>query len=138
MARELVVLSAGPLGTPQVLERSGVGNPNILKTAGVPIIVDLPGVGHDYQDHQMLVVVYNSSLAIEQSVDSIVNGNLNTTQLIESNSGILSWNGIETFAKLRPSEAEIEGFAPGLRKMWDRDYAQNPNKPLGIVILMAG
>lgn len=137
-ARKLVILSAGSLGTPQILERSGVGNPDILSAANVPVIAKVPGVGHDYQDHQMLVVTYKSTLTVDQSVDSIVNGNMNPVQFVENNASILSWNGIETFAKLRPTQHEVEGFAPGLRKLWARDYAQTPNKPLAVIVLMAG
>jgi alcohol oxidase len=48
-ATKLVVVSAGALGTPQILERSGVGNPEILDRAGVKCVVDLKGVGENYQ-----------------------------------------------------------------------------------------
>lgn len=44
-ARKMVVLSSGTLGTPQILERSGVGNGEILKELGIKVVSDLPGVG---------------------------------------------------------------------------------------------
>lgn len=47
-ARRQVVLSAGALGTPQILERSGVGNPEILASAKVPLTASVPGVGENY------------------------------------------------------------------------------------------
>jgi len=40
-----VILSAGSLASAPILERSGVGNPEMLKRAGVKCLVDLPGVG---------------------------------------------------------------------------------------------
>jgi alcohol oxidase len=43
MARKLVVVTAGALGTPQILERSGVGNPEILKKLDIPVVADVPG-----------------------------------------------------------------------------------------------
>ncbi|KAF8548623.1 alcohol oxidase [Imleria badia] len=46
-----VILSAGALQTPQILELSGIGNPNILRKLGIPLKVDLPGVGENFQDH---------------------------------------------------------------------------------------
>lgn len=48
-AARLVVLSAGAMGTPSILERSGIGGSDILQKAGVQQIVDLPGVGKNYQ-----------------------------------------------------------------------------------------
>lgn len=50
-ARKMVVLSSGTLGTPQILERSGVGNGELLRQLGVKVVSDLPGVGEEYQDH---------------------------------------------------------------------------------------
>lgn len=44
-ANKEVILCAGAFGSPQILELSGVGNRDILETARVPCLVDLPGVG---------------------------------------------------------------------------------------------
>ncbi|RYO86963.1 hypothetical protein DL764_008930 [Monosporascus ibericus] len=52
-AKKLVVVSGGACGTPLVLERSGVGKPDILERAGVPVLANVPGVGRNFQDHQM-------------------------------------------------------------------------------------
>jgi choline dehydrogenase-like flavoprotein len=41
-ATKLVIVSAGALGTPQVLERSGVGSPSILKSLDIPVIANVP------------------------------------------------------------------------------------------------
>lgn len=45
-ARKMVVLSSGTLGTPQILERSGVGNAELLRKLDVKVVSDLPGVGY--------------------------------------------------------------------------------------------
>lgn len=50
-ARHEVILSAGSIKTPQLLELSGIGNPSVLQTAGVECKVELPGVGQNLQDH---------------------------------------------------------------------------------------
>ena len=50
-ARKYVVLSSGTLGTPQILERSGVGDSKLLKQLDIKCVSDLPGVGEQYQDH---------------------------------------------------------------------------------------
>lgn len=44
-ARRGVILAAGTLGSTPILERSGIGSASILSTAGVPQLVNLPGVG---------------------------------------------------------------------------------------------
>ncbi|KAI0743155.1 GMC oxidoreductase [Daedaleopsis nitida] len=49
--RKEVILSSGAMGSPRVLQYSGVGPADVLKTAGVDVQVDLPGVGQHLQDH---------------------------------------------------------------------------------------
>ncbi|KAJ7464159.1 alcohol oxidase [Mycena latifolia] len=46
-----VILSAGTIGSPKVLELSGVGNSTILKAAGVTPVLSLPTVGENFADH---------------------------------------------------------------------------------------
>ena len=46
-----VVLSGGAINTPQLLQLSGVGNAKDLRELGVDVVVDLPGVGANLQDH---------------------------------------------------------------------------------------
>jgi len=53
-----VLLSAGAIGSVQILERSGVGAAAHLNTLGIPVIADLPGVGENLQDHLQLRMVY--------------------------------------------------------------------------------
>ncbi|TBU53003.1 GMC oxidoreductase [Dichomitus squalens] len=49
--RRDVVLAAGSFQTPQLLELSGIGNPDILVQHGIDVKIDLPGVGENLQDH---------------------------------------------------------------------------------------
>ncbi|KAF3939091.1 hypothetical protein ABW19_dt0210004 [Dactylella cylindrospora] len=46
-----VILSAGSFQSPQLLELSGIGQPALLKKAGIKPLLDLPGVGENLQDH---------------------------------------------------------------------------------------
>ena len=46
-----LILSAGSVQSPQLLELSGIGNPEILKAAGIDVKVDNPNVGENLQDH---------------------------------------------------------------------------------------
>lgn len=51
-----VILSAGAYGSPAILLRSGVGPPDHLREVGVPVVVELPGVGGHLQDHPALTL----------------------------------------------------------------------------------
>ncbi|RPA81165.1 alcohol oxidase [Ascobolus immersus RN42] len=53
-ARKEVILAAGTVHTPQVLELSGIGGADLLKKANIPVLVDLPGVGSNFHDHTYL------------------------------------------------------------------------------------
>jgi choline dehydrogenase len=50
-ARREVVLSAGPLASPQLLELSGIGNSEVLQQQGIGVVHHLPGVGENLRDH---------------------------------------------------------------------------------------
>ncbi len=51
MAGREVILSAGAIGSPHILQLSGVGDPAHLQSIGVPVLHALPGVGRNFQDH---------------------------------------------------------------------------------------
>ncbi|MBN9231140.1 MAG: choline dehydrogenase [Legionella sp.] len=51
LARKEVILSAGTIGSPQLLLLSGVGPRADLEALGIPVVHDLPGVGKNLQDH---------------------------------------------------------------------------------------
>ncbi len=56
-ARE-VVLCAGAIGTPQILQLSGVGPGPLLQQLGIPVLHDMPGVGANLQDHLQIRAVF--------------------------------------------------------------------------------
>ncbi|OTA76984.1 putative GMC oxidoreductase [Hypoxylon sp. CO27-5] len=53
-ANREVILSAGAIHSPQLLQLSGIGPRKLLKSAGINVTVDLPGVGQNFQDHPMM------------------------------------------------------------------------------------
>ena len=58
--RELI-LSAGAIGSPQILQLSGVGPKDLLVKVGVPLVKELPGVGQNLQDHLQIRLIYKTS-----------------------------------------------------------------------------
>jgi len=53
-----VILSAGSIGSPQILQLSGVGPGALLQTHGIPVLHDAPGVGANLQDHLQIRAVF--------------------------------------------------------------------------------
>jgi choline dehydrogenase len=53
-----VVLSAGAIGSPQILQLSGVGPAELLRQHGIDVVLDAPGVGANLQDHLQIRAVY--------------------------------------------------------------------------------
>ncbi|KIK71679.1 hypothetical protein GYMLUDRAFT_186486 [Collybiopsis luxurians FD-317 M1] len=54
-ATKEVILSAGAIQTPQILELSGIGNPEILNKFGIPVVVANSDVGENFQDHTTMI-----------------------------------------------------------------------------------
>jgi choline dehydrogenase len=54
-ARKEVILAAGTIHTPKILQASGVGPRALLQSASIPVVMDLPGVGANFQDHPFQV-----------------------------------------------------------------------------------
>ncbi len=53
-----VILSAGAIGSPQILQLSGIGGAEMLKENGIEVLHDLPGVGENLQDHLQIRSVF--------------------------------------------------------------------------------
>ncbi|MCA9050442.1 MAG: GMC family oxidoreductase N-terminal domain-containing protein [Planctomycetaceae bacterium] len=54
VCRREVILSAGVIGSPQILMLSGIGPSAELQALGIPPVIDLPGVGRNLQDHVLV------------------------------------------------------------------------------------
>ena len=59
-ARVEVILASGAIGSPQILQHSGIGPAKLLQSAGVPVLLDLPGVGRNLQDHLQVRLVFRT------------------------------------------------------------------------------
>ncbi|KAK0201048.1 GMC oxidoreductase-domain-containing protein [Desarmillaria ectypa] len=142
LASRLIVLSAGAMGSPLVLERSGIGAASVLEKAGIKQLVDLPGVGKDYDDHPFLVTPYfvDTNAA---TYDSLFRGDAETwgknmAQWDVDGSGLLGANGVDASVKFRPFEHEVGELGPDFEEIWKKDYAHKPDKPLFWMSALAG
>ncbi|KAI9794817.1 MAG: hypothetical protein M1816_002945 [Peltula sp. TS41687] len=129
-AKKLVVLSAGALGTPQILERSGVGNKELLSRLDIPVVAHIPGVGQNLQDHNLVANTYKTNFREDESLDALLSGRRDFAQALQDGDRILGWNGVDVGAKLRPTEAEVAQMGGDFQQLWDRDFKSSPERPL--------
>lgn len=69
LASEEVIVATGAINTPQLLQLSGIGPAKVLSDAGVELVLDLPGVGENLQDH--LEVFIQHALRTEESTHGL-------------------------------------------------------------------
>ncbi|KAG6819018.1 hypothetical protein H0H93_016330 [Arthromyces matolae] len=110
-ARKFVVLSSGTLGTPQILERSGVGPQHVLQPLDIKVVSDLPGVGEQYQDHYTTLSVYRVSNE-SFTLDDFLRGDK------------------EAQKEIRPTEAELKEMGPEFNELWKTYFKDKPDKPV--------
>ena len=65
-----VVLTAGAYGTPTILQRSGIGDPERLRAVGVEPVLDLPGVGANLHDHPLVLVDRAIGADLQADIDA--------------------------------------------------------------------
>lgn len=134
-ARKMVVLSSGTLGTPQILERSGVGSANLLKQLDIKVVSDLPGVGEEYQDHYTTLSIYRVSNE-STTLDDFLRGDEQAQKEIFAEWEVspekarLSSNAIDAGFKIRPSKEELKEMGPEFNALWDKYFKDKPDKPV--------
>jgi len=60
-AKREVILCAGAVGSIEILQRSGIGDPQWLQALGIPVTLERPGVGRNLQDHLQQRMIYKVS-----------------------------------------------------------------------------
>ena len=78
-ARREVILSAGAIGSPQILQLSGIGPAGLLKRHGIEVVHDLPGVGENLQDHLQIRAVFKVGNA--KTLNTIANSLFGKTMI---------------------------------------------------------
>ena len=129
-AKRLVVVSAGALSTPSILERSGVGRKEVLSKLNIPVVSDLPDVGEHYQDHNLVLYPYKSASTADQTLDALLSGRKDFGAAVAAQDPMLGWNAIDVCSKIRPTDAEIADMGSDFQKAWDADFKDRPSKPV--------
>ncbi|KAK7437916.1 hypothetical protein VKT23_018351 [Stygiomarasmius scandens] len=135
-----VVVCAGALKSPQILELSGIGRPDVLKKLDVPVKIALEGVGENLQEHQFLGISYELKPNVEHDTYDLLRDpehNAKHLELYKKGEGLHN-TGIITFAFVPPSvvagpenaksmyeaqkkkfEAEKDKYNPGLKAQYE-------------------
>lgn len=102
-----VILSAGAIGSPQILQMSGIGPADLLQSFDVPVIEDHKGVGENLQDHLQLRTIYKISNAktLNEGANSLVGKAKIALEYALNRSGPMSMapSQLGVFAKSDPS-----------------------------------
>ncbi|KAI0433464.1 aryl-alcohol dehydrogenase [Xylaria sp. FL1042] len=165
-AAKEVIVAAGALQSPKVLELSGVGNAALLSEHGIPVIEDLPGVGENLQDHIVCDISYQAVDDLE-TLDSLVRQEPEAIgaamqDYAINKSGILTSVGIMTYAYMpvvdilseedqSTMKAMLEQNKPLLKETrgWDKTLTQEsyevienavlePHRPSGVLLTITG
>ncbi|KAI0489588.1 oxidoreductase [Xylaria cf. heliscus] len=99
-----VILAAGALQSPKVLELSGIGDAKLLQRLGIDVVLDLPGIGENLQDHAVSSVCFEATDAVE-TLDALVRQELEAlAQAMKdygtSRTGPMSHVGVTAYAYL--------------------------------------
>ncbi|PVI00599.1 GMC oxidoreductase [Periconia macrospinosa] len=99
-----VIVSAGALNSPKILELSGIGDPAVLKRAGIPLVVENKFVGTNLQDHLLSGISFEAADGIF-TVDNFLRGDAEAIgaaqqQYMENRTGPFASSGLTHFAHL--------------------------------------
>ncbi|KAG8159015.1 hypothetical protein KVR01_011458 [Diaporthe batatas] len=103
-ANKEVILAAGAVQSPKLLELSGIGNADVLRKVGIDVVADLPGVGENLQDHLISYTAFHAADDIETK-DALVRQEPEAIaqamqEYIATQDGPLASLGVHTYAYL--------------------------------------
>ncbi|MCB5160442.1 choline dehydrogenase [Marinomonas algarum] len=108
LANKEVISAAGSIGSPQLLQLSGIGPEDVLQSAGVPVVQHLPGVGENLQDHLEVYFQYHCKQPITlNSKLNLVSKGLIGSRWMMFKSGLGATNHFESCGFIR-SRANIK------------------------------
>ncbi|KAJ8094422.1 hypothetical protein PM082_010856 [Marasmius tenuissimus] len=115
-----VILSAGSLKNPQLLELSGIGNSSILERLGIDPLVDLPGVGENLQDHPgvnenfqtldnaITFDTLSNPAAANQQLEQYIHNRTGMYSAFSSSAAFIPWNKFMTKDEIAQLRSELD------------------------------
>jgi choline dehydrogenase-like flavoprotein len=96
-AAKEIVLTAGAIATPKILQLSGIGDAGLLGSLGIAVVADLPGVGANFQDHLEVPVQGETKNPISMlGQDQGLRAALHMARYLLTRRGLLSSNVVES------------------------------------------
>ncbi|KAF7928027.1 uncharacterized protein EAE97_009825 [Botrytis byssoidea] len=129
-AKKEVILCAGSIGSPQVLDLSGIGDPNILKKQGIEVLVNNRNVGENLQDHVYIPIGFKVNTGIttldnftdpaffDAAYEEYVANATGPLATTGASSGLLSCPQIGC-ENLRPPANFSNALTPGLKEQYE-------------------
>ncbi|KAJ5611192.1 CAZyme family AA3 [Penicillium lagena] len=147
-----VIIAGGSIGSPAILLHSGVGPKDVLSSAGVDLVSELPGVGQHLQDHFSATVTWNVDVETAGStfyddgsqrnnplflsyVDSAV-AYVNTTTMYGSQIQELQTNILAQMDEYTPNTTYDAGVIAGYKAIYNTTASKIFNSPTGQIELL--
>ncbi|KAJ5811419.1 hypothetical protein N7474_007720 [Penicillium riverlandense] len=147
-----VIVAGGSIGSPAVLLHSGVGPKDVLSSAGVDLVSELPGVGQHLQDHFSATVKWNADVETAGStfyddgsqrnnplflsyVDSAV-AYVNTTTIYGSHIQELQTNILAQMEEYAPNTTYDAGVVAGYKAIYNTTASKIFSSPTGQIELL--
>lgn len=114
-AKREVILCAGAVGSPQLLELSGIGQAKLLSSLGIKVVADRPGVGENLQDHLAVPIFHESAVPTLSGADESL---ANVWRWLRNGEGPLTGNMVEAmswFKTAAHSGAQIGDQMPDMQ-----------------------
>jgi choline dehydrogenase len=103
-----IILSAGAIGSPQILQLSGVGPGELLKKHGIQVVRDMPGVGRNLQDHLQIRAVYEVNVpTLNEEINNFFRRMLIGMQYVFTRGGPMSMGASQVVIFCK-SRADVE------------------------------
>lgn len=128
-AQKEVIVACGALQTPKVLELSGIGDANLLKSHGITPIIDNPNVGENLQDHLMTGISHEVRDGI-MTGDALLRQKPASVQAamqmyMENKTGPFCSGGIGSYAFMPVTDFVTESGKEELRELFEKYPAEN-------------
>ncbi|KAI8650772.1 GMC-OxRdtase-N domain-containing protein [Fusarium keratoplasticum] len=131
-----VILAAGAINTPRILQLSGIGPKKLLDSLDIDVVVDSPGVGANFQDHPTFNMIYefnNKTVPTRDLMDDPQFYDAAWEEYVANKTGPFShaWGNYISFSSLQDLDPDFEAIADSLAEQEPLDhlpaiYAENP------------
>ncbi|WFD33247.1 hypothetical protein MCUN1_000060 [Malassezia cuniculi] len=120
-ANKEVILSGGTINNPQILQLSGIGETGLLNSLGIDVVVDLPGVGQNLQDHISAGMSFRGKSDADNGPTGL-SGNARRDSYVNS---AISYTSLDKLV------SNTDGFVQRIKDSIDR-VVENSNAPAAV------